>query len=174
MPMNSVNLKIPKLYKTWGFHGSDYEDCSLLGCYAMWLCKKCVSSAAYIGCYLLLTLFLVHWFLSPWWWRHYIPLKRRFLQETHGITFHKTAFFIPKLSVEGKMWDPNMQHLRTMNCSFFMHTKSIQKETVWHKLTVNTINKNRHDNRDCVSGFVGKLHSTFEAMLTCIQLGKLN
>jgi hypothetical protein len=23
-------------YKIWGFHGGDYEECRLLGCYAMW------------------------------------------------------------------------------------------------------------------------------------------
>jgi hypothetical protein len=25
------------LCKIWGYHGSDYEECSLLGCYAVWL-----------------------------------------------------------------------------------------------------------------------------------------
>jgi hypothetical protein len=40
-----------------------------------------------------LTLFLVHWFLSPWCWRRYVPPKRRFLQEPHDVTFQKTAFF---------------------------------------------------------------------------------
>jgi hypothetical protein len=34
---------------------------------------------------LLLTLFLAHWFFSPRWWRWYIPLKHRFLQESHSI-----------------------------------------------------------------------------------------
>jgi hypothetical protein len=34
------------------------------------------------------------WFLSPWWWRRYIPQKRRFLQEPQGITFYKSAFLI--------------------------------------------------------------------------------
>jgi hypothetical protein len=39
-------------------------------------------------------LFLVHWFLSPWWrWRQ-VPPKRRFLQEPHGVTTQKTPFFI--------------------------------------------------------------------------------
>jgi hypothetical protein len=31
---------------------------------------------------------------SPWWWRWYVPPKHRFLQEPHGLTFQKTAFFI--------------------------------------------------------------------------------
>jgi hypothetical protein len=33
-------------------------------------------------------------FLSPWWWRRYIPLKRRFLQEPHSSTSQKMAFFL--------------------------------------------------------------------------------
>jgi hypothetical protein len=24
-------------------------------------------------------------FFSPWWWRRYVPLKRRLLQEPHGV-----------------------------------------------------------------------------------------
>jgi hypothetical protein len=31
--------------------------------------------------------------LSPWWWRHEVPLKRRLLQEPHDATSQKTAFF---------------------------------------------------------------------------------
>jgi hypothetical protein len=42
--------------KILGFHGSDYEECHLLGCYAMWIL----------------------WLL----------------QEPHGVTSQKTAFFI--------------------------------------------------------------------------------
>jgi hypothetical protein len=30
----------------------------------------------------------------PWWWRRYVPPKRRFTQELHGATSLKTAFFI--------------------------------------------------------------------------------
>jgi hypothetical protein len=40
------------------------------------------------------TLFLVHQFLSPWWWRRYVPPKRRFLKELNGITSQKTPLFI--------------------------------------------------------------------------------
>jgi hypothetical protein len=32
----------------------------------------------------MLTLFLVHRFVWPWWWRRYVPPKRRCLQEPHG------------------------------------------------------------------------------------------
>jgi hypothetical protein len=39
-------------------------------------------------------MFLVHRLLSPWWWRHQVPPKHRFLQEPHGVTSQKTPFFI--------------------------------------------------------------------------------
>jgi hypothetical protein len=42
----------------------------------------------------LLMLFLAHWFFLPWWWRRYVPPKHGFLQEPHGITSQKMAFFI--------------------------------------------------------------------------------
>jgi hypothetical protein len=87
-----------KLCKIWSFHGGDYEGSRLMGCDAVWLCKnrrygwmyrlhlKCENSsflfAAFFSCYLLLT-FLPCWFCSPWWWGHYVPPKRRFLQEPH-------------------------------------------------------------------------------------------
>jgi hypothetical protein len=50
--------------------------------------------ATCVGCSLLLTLFLAHPLLSPWWWRSYIPAKHRFLQEPHVVTSQKTAYFI--------------------------------------------------------------------------------
>jgi hypothetical protein len=37
---------------------------------------------------------VVHRFLSPWWRKSYVPRKRRFLQEPHGVTSQKTPFFI--------------------------------------------------------------------------------
>jgi hypothetical protein len=54
--------------------------------------------AACVGCYLRLTLFLVQLFLSPWWWRRWVPPKRRFLQEPHGVTCQKTPLFNPTAS----------------------------------------------------------------------------
>jgi hypothetical protein len=30
-------MGIPLLYKIWGFHGGDYEEWCLLGCYTVWL-----------------------------------------------------------------------------------------------------------------------------------------
>jgi hypothetical protein len=41
-----------------------------------------------------LPLFLAGRFLSPWWWRRYVPQKRRFLEEPHGVTSQTTEFFI--------------------------------------------------------------------------------
>jgi hypothetical protein len=34
---------------------------------------------------------------SPWWWRQYVPPKRRFSNVPHGVTSQKTAFFIVDL-----------------------------------------------------------------------------
>jgi hypothetical protein len=39
-------------------------------------------------------MFLVHRFLSPWWWRCLIPPKLRFLQRPHGVTSRMTPFFM--------------------------------------------------------------------------------
>jgi hypothetical protein len=50
--------------------------------------------AACVGCQLLLTLFLAHRSLSPWWWRRYDPPKRRLLQEPRGVTSQKTPFLL--------------------------------------------------------------------------------
>jgi hypothetical protein len=41
--------------------------------------------AACIGCQLRLTVFIVHRFLSTWWWRRYDPPTRPFLQVPHGV-----------------------------------------------------------------------------------------
>jgi hypothetical protein len=37
--------------------------------------------------------FLARRFLSPWWWKRYVPLKRRFLQKSQGVRSQKTIFF---------------------------------------------------------------------------------
>jgi hypothetical protein len=50
---------IEELCKIWYFHGSDYEECRLLGCYDVWLFAAC------IGCQLLSTLFLARRFFHP-------------------------------------------------------------------------------------------------------------
>jgi hypothetical protein len=91
------------LCKISDIHGGDYEECRLLGCYAVWLLyeptfQRNISppssgwqESACFGCY---CVFFVHRFLSPWWWRRYVPPERRFLQEPHGVTSQKTTFFI--------------------------------------------------------------------------------
>jgi hypothetical protein len=48
--------------------------------------------------------FLVHRFLSPWWWRRCVPPKRRFLQEPHGVTTQNMAFFIMKIICGDILW----------------------------------------------------------------------
>jgi hypothetical protein len=66
-PVNSIQITV--------FHGSDYEECCLLGCGAVSLFRNRR---------------LVPKLFSPWRWRRYIPPKRRFLQEPHAITSHNT------------------------------------------------------------------------------------
>jgi hypothetical protein len=53
----------------------------------------CESLVAVAWGQLLLTFLLARRFLSPWWWRRYVPLKHRFLQEPHGVPFQKTTLF---------------------------------------------------------------------------------
>jgi hypothetical protein len=65
---------IYSLYKVWGFHSSDYEECRLVGCDTMWLTANVPSLL----------------FFPNWWWRQYIPPKHWFLQEPHGVTSQKT------------------------------------------------------------------------------------
>jgi hypothetical protein len=50
--------------------------------------------ASCVGWQLQLTLFLVHWFMPPWWRRFYVPPKCRFLWEPHAITTQKMSYFI--------------------------------------------------------------------------------
>jgi hypothetical protein len=54
----------------WGFHGSDYEECRLLGRYAVWLLVEST-------------------------FPRNVPPNRRFLQECHGIKSQKTSIFMP-------------------------------------------------------------------------------
>jgi hypothetical protein len=64
------------------------------------------------------TLSLVHRFLSPWWWRRYVPVKRRFLQEPRGITSQKTPFYtfctsslwkVPWNPIISSLWIPGLR-----------------------------------------------------------------
>jgi hypothetical protein len=78
-----------------------HKDWCLLWRYAVWPLQESTfrrnlapPSSAYVGGYLQPALFLVHRFLSPWRRRRYVPPKRRFLRESHGVTSQKTPFFI--------------------------------------------------------------------------------
>jgi hypothetical protein len=83
-----------KMCKIWAFHGSDYEECCLLVCDAVWLLYESTfwrniasiirverindlgtTLTASSNWNLLLTLFLAPWLFSPWWRRWYIPMK---------------------------------------------------------------------------------------------------
>jgi hypothetical protein len=69
-------------------------------------------------CQLLLTLFLARRFLSPWWWRRYVPLISRSLQELNGVITQKAAFFRFKLNLLCSMhWYPDC-----LLVSFFLTT----------------------------------------------------
>jgi hypothetical protein len=86
--------------KIWGFHGGDYEEWCLLGCYAVSEEPGAsfirVTRIGELGTQAATsnrsTLRRNNFFLSPWWRRHQVPPKRRFLQEPHGITSQKTPF----------------------------------------------------------------------------------
>jgi hypothetical protein len=50
-------------------------------------------------------------FLSPWWRRHYVPPKHRFLQEPHDVTSQKTAFLLIILVIHGEeynLWNSSL------------------------------------------------------------------
>jgi hypothetical protein len=63
------------LCKMWDFHGGDYEEYRLLGYYTMWLLLRSDVSEERIAL------------------RRHVPPKRRFFQESHGVTFQKKASF---------------------------------------------------------------------------------
>jgi hypothetical protein len=81
----AINMDSFTTCKILGFHGGDYEECRLLGCGAgEILCAICSP---------LLTLVPRSRIFLPWRWRRYVPPKRRFIQDLHGATSQKTAFF---------------------------------------------------------------------------------
>jgi hypothetical protein len=103
------------LWKIWSVHGGDYEECRLLGCDAVWLLlstdvsKECIHSIIRVKriSELGITLAgtsnwstlrrntdLAHWIFLPCLWKQYIPPKRQLLQEQHGITSEKAAFYM--------------------------------------------------------------------------------
>jgi hypothetical protein len=80
--------------------------------------------AACVGCYLRIKLFLVHRFLSPWWWRGYVPPKRRFLEERHDATSQKIAFFIVTAVMAS---NPTTNIFLTKICTLISSLKSLRK-----------------------------------------------
>jgi hypothetical protein len=117
--VSTTESNLLMLCKIWDFHGSDYEECRLLGYKIpvrtsqethyvsatepsrLMLCNIEVFTAVTMknavfwdvtpcdsnSFWLLLTPFLARWLLSPWRWRRYVPPKRWFSQEPHGVTF---------------------------------------------------------------------------------------
>jgi hypothetical protein len=80
--------------KIWGYHGSDYEECCLLGCAPCGSCNERMYCLSHRG-----DKYSISWqpvsaasyCLSPWRWRRYITLKHRFLHEPHSVTSQKTT-----------------------------------------------------------------------------------
>jgi hypothetical protein len=70
--------------------------------------------------------FLVHQFLSPWWWRLYVPPKRRFLQEPHDVTPQKTVLFIGRAC---STWQFNNTELS--NSTHYPDKFMNEIETLW-------------------------------------------
>jgi hypothetical protein len=64
-----------------------------------------------VACSHLLTLVPHSRTFLPWRWRRYVPPKRRFTQELHGVTSQKTAFFkiafVHRVSL--RIWTPFIQ-----------------------------------------------------------------
>jgi hypothetical protein len=73
------------LCKIWGFHGDDCEECHLLGCYFVFRCsvRRLIVTANVPSSPILVTLMM----------ELLVPPKCWFLQEPHGVTSQKTAFF---------------------------------------------------------------------------------
>jgi hypothetical protein len=73
-------------------------------------------------------------FLSPSWWRRYVPPKRRLLQEPHGITSQKTPFFkvtAVKTSNLTKTWESEFR-IRAWRVD--SHRLSLSRNEIWNLL----------------------------------------
>jgi hypothetical protein len=89
--------QINLLYKIWSFHGCDYEECHSWNSISCSSCKNRRPGGTYrhsqratVASYC--NVFLVFWLFSPLRWRRYVPPKRLFLQETHGVKSQNTTF----------------------------------------------------------------------------------
>jgi hypothetical protein len=88
------------LCKIWGFRGGDYVECCLCDVMPCGSCKnRCFVEIYRLhhqgGNKLLVAANVIPSSLifSPWWYSRYVPPKRRLLQEPHGVTYQKKAFF---------------------------------------------------------------------------------
>jgi hypothetical protein len=88
------------LCEIWGFHGGDYEECRLLGCDAVWPLYELTfrrnvsppSSGWQVGELGTTSTVTRNWSAlrksTDWSDGGYVPTKRRFLKEPHGVTPH--------------------------------------------------------------------------------------
>jgi hypothetical protein len=79
-----------------------------------------------IGSSSLITLFLTRRFLSSRQWRRYVPPKRLFLQEPHGVTSQKTTFFIVSAAKTSNLTSSNSYQVGSLpeghSRATFLHT----------------------------------------------------
>jgi hypothetical protein len=78
-----------------------------------------------------LLMFLACWFLSPWWRRWYVPLKRQFLQQPHGITSQKTAILIRNIIFIYFIHKSYVHMLKTKCNSYCSKTSLIWTDWQW-------------------------------------------
>jgi hypothetical protein len=78
--------------KIWSFHCGNYEVCHL----RLWCLVAAVRTdvSEELIASIITVLQLLWRFFPPWLRRQCVPPKRRFLQESHSVTSHNTAFFI--------------------------------------------------------------------------------
>jgi hypothetical protein len=73
--------------------------------------------------------------LSPWRWSRYLPPKRRFLQKPHGVTSHKTEFFIVTTVKSSNLISVPCCYLQLMN----IYMDRTQPEWSFLSVLTNTI-----------------------------------
>jgi hypothetical protein len=93
-------------------------------------------------------------FLSHWWWRRYVPPKRRFLQEPHGVTSQKTLeLFISNTSQKIRINFINLFRYYSHECQVGVE---LFRNRLWR-----SIDLNRNRNTDGESTFFKEKKSWF-------------